>query len=767
MSIQRTIQHPGVETREIDKSQYTPSIEGTYCLLAGYADKGEELNPLIVSNSQSFDTIYGYPTNEAERYFYYAGQEILRTGGTLVAAKLPYDNIISDNYKAFGITFSTAETIVSSDRFDTSVSGNQLIDVGYEKCSTLSVSPLHNLSRSHYDQLQAGLTMDSATFPPGSGDMDFIIVNDTKEAVHGVNENNGIFVAVVDPIDAMNIQRVLDSSSNSDIMELLSGFSSPSNHDYIGGTYDLSGNYTRSNDFTVDLFNTYDKTSISENIMRQFPTIEFLSGGSLINKEYSHHMGIVVCQAFSSEQQEGKFKVGIIEAFVGSIHDNARDLSTGQSIYIADLVNAGSRYLKMFYNVQENNINSTSYGLQWSQEVQDNDTVLYKASDVYPLIGFTGAESVKSILGASITSEMKKVYEKVSNIDEIQIDLVIDAGLSTIGQFTDDVTNTYIIDDQGNIVSDSGGGILHSPSTYGIYDPVTDVDPTDVLIQDSQSLATWRQITSTMIDFCKDTRKDCMAIVDVPRHLVLEGDSKYIRPTKPDQTFSTSIGPKLKYITGLNSSYAALYGNWFRMVDGTTGTNFWIPQSVKMAGIYIYNDRIANIWDAPAGLNRGIIYGVNDLAYNPNDKDADQLYLKSINYAKKYPLDGFIAEGQKTTQVKPSAFDRVNVRRLFLRLERLVYEVSRYFVYEPNNYFTRRRLVDMVDPIFSRIKQQGGIYDYRIVCSEDNNTPDVIDRNELKIAFFIKPVKTAEFILVDFVAVRTGTDFNEVINEVI
>jgi len=739
MAVQRNIQHPGVEIREIDKSSYTPAIEGTYCLLAGYADKGEDLNPLIVSNSQSFDTIYGEPTNEAERYFYYTGQEILRTGGTLVASKLPYDNDISKLYKAIGIKVEASTSIsatVSSDAvsayFGTSITSGQLDSAGYKYYSELSSESL-TISSSEYDLLVAG-NMDKTgntdnTFPHGTTGFDFLLVNESKSNVTGSKENEGLIVAIVDPIDAMNVQRVLNNISDSDQMDLLSGFESPRGNEYIDG-----------NDFAVNLMNDFSKSSVSEDIMRQFPAIEYLDGGDTINKEYSHHMGIVVCQVFAGEQDKGKLKIGILEAFVGSIHEGQRNPATGQSIYIGDMVNAGSKYFRMFFNSTRNA--SDNLLPTWITETQDNDSVLYKKSDIYPMIGFTAEESKKDIAGGQIKSELQKVFEKVSNIDDIQIDVVVDGGLSTIAQFTDDVDKC-------------------------VYDPITDIDPNDVSIQNADSLSTWRDIVSEMIIFCRDVRKDCMTIIDVPRHLVLEGDSKFIRPTKPENTFSRDIGQKLKYVTGLNSSYGALYGNWFKMVDGFTGKNFWIPQSTKMAGIYIYNDRIANIWDAPAGLNRGIIYGVNDLAYNPNGKDADQLYIKSINYAQKYPLDGFIAEGQKTTQVKPSAFDRVNVRRLFLRLERLVYEVSRYFVYEPNNYFTRRRLVDMVDPIFSRIKQQGGMYDYQIICDESNNTPDVIDRNELKIAFFIKPVKTAEFILVDFVAVNTGTDFNEVINEVI
>ena len=157
------------------------------------------------------------------------------------------------------------------------------------------------------------------------------------------------------------------------------------------------------------------------------------------------------------------------------------------------------------------------------------------------------------------------------------------------------------------------------------------------------------------------------------------------------------------------------------------------------------------------------INGINDVSFNPKPKEADQLYIKSFNYAKQYPADGFILQGQKTSQVKPSAFDRVNVRRLFLRLERAVYLVSRYFVNEPNNEFTRSRLVASIEPLFQSVKAQGGLYDYRIVCDETNNTSSVIDNNELLISIGLKPVRTAEFILAEFIALDSGTSFDEVL----
>jgi phage tail sheath protein FI len=152
---------------------------------------------------------------------------------------------------------------------------------------------------------------------------------------------------------------------------------------------------------------------------------------------------------------------------------------------------------------------------------------------------------------------------------------------------------------------------------------------------------------------------------------------------------------------------------------------------------------------------------VNDLTLNAVEKEASQLYTKSWNYAIDYPTDGFVLEGQKTTQVKQSAFDRVNVRRLFLRLERYVYQIARYYVGEPNNTFTRRRLVADINPLFQSVKADGGMYDYLIKCDEENNTADVIDNNELKVTIAVKPVRTAEYVRVDFIATRTDTNFAE------
>jgi phage tail sheath protein FI len=139
------------------------------------------------------------------------------------------------------------------------------------------------------------------------------------------------------------------------------------------------------------------------------------------------------------------------------------------------------------------------------------------------------------------------------------------------------------------------------------------------------------------------------------------------------------------------------------------------------------------------------------------------LYTISINPIVNFSGDGYVVFGQKTLQAKPSAFDRINVRRLFVTLERAVQNAVKYFVFEPNTEFTRTRLKNTIVPIFELAKNTEGLYDYLIVCDERNNTPDVIDRNELAVDVYIKPVRAAEFILVNFIATRTSQNFQELI----
>ena len=189
----------------------------------------------------------------------------------------------------------------------------------------------------------------------------------------------------------------------------------------------------------------------------------------------------------------------------------------------------------------------------------------------------------------------------------------------------------------------------------------------------------------------------------------------------------------------------------------------WVPFSGFAAKLMALTDSNFYPWYAPAGFTRGLLTNALDIALYPRQKHRDQLYKINLNPISNFPNDGFVVFGQKTMQRKPSAFDRINVRRLFLYLEKAVRATVKYFVFEPNTLFTRTQVVNVLTPIFERAKNTEGMYDYLIVCDERNNPPDVIDQNEMVVDIYIKPVRSAEFILVNFYATRTGQDFSELV----
>lgn len=426
-----------------------------------------------------------------------------------------------------------------------------------------------------------------------------------------------------------------------------------------------------------------------------------------------------------------------VEAYAGSLYKDDKDPNTGVTKFIDTIVNSQSKYINFFSNCFSTPSAKKFY-------INECDILIAKPKAGASLGFYTEMTKENISLSKSIYEGMNNSFDKVKDLNLLNIDIVCDAGLANIGSYL-----ASIFGDKGpydlTITDDLGNSMLNLWKCEKANQP---------------SVKTWKTIEQKFDTFCKKTRKDCMFIADGLRPLVLQGNKPIIRDSKPKNTLDEHVIPYLPAICGLNTSYGAGYVDWFEIADEYTGDFFWCPPSIKAMGVYINTDVNFNYWDAPAGLNRGVVSAVG-VAFSPTPKQAGCFYEKNWNYSINYPNDGIILEGQKTFQVKPSAFDRVNVRRLFLRLERAAYQVSRYFVYEGNTAYTRQRLVDALDPYFKEAKIGGGIYDYKILCDESTNPPEVIDRNELHVKIGIKPVKTAEFIMIDFIALSTGGSFEE------
>jgi hypothetical protein len=221
----------------------------------------------------------------------------------------------------------------------------------------------------------------------------------------------------------------------------------------------------------------------------------------------------------------------------------------------------------------------------------------------------------------------------------------------------------------------------------------------------------------------------------------------------------TNLSNTVGQAEAVDSNYAAVYYPWVKTIDVNTNKLITVPPSVLLPGVFASNDRVAAEWFAPAGLNRGGLIGAVSVLDKVTQSERDTLYEGKVNPICQFPGQGIVVWGQKTLQDKPSALDRINVRRLLLTVRKYIASTSKYLVFEQNSSETRNRFLNIVNPYLEGIQQRQGLYAFRVVMDETNNTPDVIDRNILKGAIYLQPTKTAEFIQIDFNILPTGASF--------
>jgi hypothetical protein len=224
--------------------------------------------------------------------------------------------------------------------------------------------------------------------------------------------------------------------------------------------------------------------------------------------------------------------------------------------------------------------------------------------------------------------------------------------------------------------------------------------------------------------------------------------------------FDDTITEATEQANAVDSNYVATYYPWVKTIDTNTNKLMSVPPSVLMPAVFAANDRLAAEWFAPAGLNRGGIVGAVSVLNRLTHSERDTLYENKVNPIAAFPGQGIVAFGQKTLQDKASALDRINVRRLLIVLKKFVASTSRYLVFEQNTSTTRARFLNTVNPYLEAVQQRQGLYSFRVVMDESNNTPDVIDRNILAGQIFLQPAKTAEFIVIDFNILPTGASFS-------
>jgi hypothetical protein len=379
-----------------------------------------------------------------------------------------------------------------------------------------------------------------------------------------------------------------------------------------------------------------------------------------------------------------------------------------------------------------------------SRVIGDNKPVYKVDSDGTPYIDYTGsyANASQFIRVKSVTAPQVDSIDNNGNYKSASLA----SGLPTVGSgsyggsFAGGIADTALaklmnenITANNNQGFDSGSfqiafGILGNKDEYKF----------NVLLAPGITLSGAGAV-GNMISTCEG-RGDAIAVVDTT-------------------LFGSTVSGATQAASGQSSNYAATYWPWIQLYSTSLGKAVWSPASTVMGGVYAFNDQVAASWFAPAGLNRGGVPSVLKAERKLSQNDRDNLYNGNVNPLATFPGEGVVVFGQKTLQRKPTALDRVNVRRLLIALKDFIGQVGNNLVFEQNTNITRNRFLAQVNPYMESVVQRQGLYAYKVVMDETNNTADVIDRNQLVGQIYIQPTKTAEFIILNFNVLPTGATF--------
>lgn len=759
----RKIQSPGVQISEIDLSLRVAGNPVTTILVPGFAPKGPTSEPIRISSLSDFEQIYGQPTNSAERYFYHSVKASFQSSADILVYRLPYGLSsgvdTSDSFSALvypvvsyinGLS-STSLVATSANYFFGKPTHLKLTQEQY-------LSILRGDGFTWSNNTSGTKTFSGITSLSAAG---VIILNKSQSTINSRFE--GYYVATA---DNTNLNPATD-------------------YDGVGKVFSINSTATAITDyltlpdarldFTLSAATTGPDGSLSQVIedvpsfdisSNQFDDTIILSVFKLRQSVFSPDtiaLGYVLEEnyvgSFDANRQQNATNGGPAESFfLETLDDSSLQVTTLISPFIsnknaASWLNPGGipqkkvRFLTPRLGAPLAGESAQDYtdrvgapeAIVNEMRAQYGDT-----NALFPVGDYTNVDLNTKFVG-NVPAKLNKLFEKVENVDIYPINLVIEAGLGTI------YANSF------------------NPATSGYFDDAVTYDSAfqALTAQRTTSLPTvasnYLAVASEYTSFAAVKRKDNLVILDPLTNILVSGGIKTIDDTT--KNFSSDIYWPLKnQFSGINTSYACTFGTCVRVTDIASNLPVWVPSSGFVAAAMANTDTNYQPWYAPAGFSRGVVQGITDVAYYPKQKQRDDLYKININPIAFFPAEGFVIFGQKTLQKIPSAFDRINVRRLFLNLEAATRDTVKYFVFEPNTLFTRTQVVNTLTPLFENAKNTQGIYDYLIICDERNNTAAVIDDNSLVVDIYIKPVRTAEYILANFYATRTGTNFQEIVS---
>ena len=329
-------------------------------------------------------------------------------------------------------------------------------------------------------------------------------------------------------------------------------------------------------------------------------------------------------------------------------------------------------------------------------------------------------------------------------------------GLGKTGQTFDNTVGDAFVISNTSLSGGTDDYVATNAEIATAYEKFNDVENVDLSLLICGPSQTGADATgdtkATAVMDIATARKDCVAFISPARADVV-GVANAVTQTQNVVGFADGLP---------SSSYAVIDSGYKYMYDKYNDIFRFVPLNGDIAGLCARTDNIADPFFSPAGFNRGQIRGAVKLAFNPNQTQRDELYKARVNPVTAFPGQGTVLFGDKTAQSKPSAFDRINVRRLFITLEKAVSTAAKFQLFEFNDEFTRAQFRNLVEPFLRDVQGRRGITDFTVVCDDSNNTADVIDRNEFRADIFVKPARSINFIQLNFIATRTGVAFSEV-----
>lgn len=758
----RTIQHPGFEFFETDMSIYKEYVQNNDALVVGFFSRGPIMTPVSIKNLNDYSVYFGTPESEAEIYFYKGIEAVLDAGGTVTALRLPYDNTTCGISKSDGIV---PQYRVLTCEFDDCPVDPLDIKSAYEggtQFKTIKFTP-SIVNQEYITTVVGGLAKE-----------DFVIINKYNDIVTDRGEE--IFVTVLGAGNAIRTQGLNEGKAETEIKLMKDLVISDLVNEYTGEhedpLYDLFdfGAIVSRERIKWESNGELDKhgemltvaNSYPESLPVWFPqistyTVSVKENDTYVDKTYidprkDDFITVVVSKIKPSTLEAGKFNIVTLETFSGSIFKGSIDQVSNESNYIGDIINTSSNFISFYgktnyekYNKEEDTIlvvDQEPWRFSWKDGAAKTITV--NVDEHTGIESITASEDKislkKVILDPAkdieyVTDILRPALKKVANNIKFLYRDAYDFGLSSVITFRD--ANT------------------------GVYQPtktenITGSDPSAI------KSSAWKKVVLEFARHCQFKHKLSMFHADSPRKLVLNGNLSFADDLYQDQDTVIFTPKKIQTISIKDNTYMSQNAQWYEVADEFNKTMMWIPNSIRLAGDITFNDINGNVWDAPAGHRYGLVKNTVRVAFNPEPEIQDRLYSNCINYAVTWPDGVTTIEGQKTAYSEISTLNRVNARRLLIWLERWSQMVSADFIYEPNTSDVREKFVAALEEEFKRCFTLGGLYGYRIVCDDTNNSAEVIDRNELRVAIMVQISKTIEFVLANFIITKTGVNLEEI-----